>query len=91
MFTYKIFHFTKDVTNDTNKQLTYYNEILKSTNQSVENIKNNKLQEKKYNIVVIYDENLHGHRDKHDFVTSYKSLLFFFMNSYILYYYYKKM
>ena len=71
---------------NTNEQTTYYNEIQKSTIQSVENIKN-KLQEKKYNVDVIYDE----HGDNHGADANYKSFLFFFMSSYILYYYYKKM
>jgi len=100
---YKILHFMKHDTNktlkndtnktlknDTNEQTTYYNEIQKSTIQSVENIKN-KLQEKKYNVDVIYDENVHDHGDNHGADANYKSFLFFFMSSYILYYYYKKM
>ena len=104
---YKILHFMKHDTNktlkndtnktlknDTNEQTTYYNEIQKSTIQSVENIKN-KLQEKKYNVDVIYDENVDdygdNHGDNHGADANYKSFLFFFMSSYILYYYYKKM
>jgi hypothetical protein len=100
---YKILHFMKHDTNktlkndtnktlknDTNEQITYYNEIQKSTIQSVENIKN-KLQEKKYNVHVIYDENVDDHEDNHGADANYKSFLFFFMSSYILYYYYKKM
>jgi hypothetical protein len=100
---YKILHFMKDDTNkkpkndtnkkpknDTNEQFTYYNEIQKSTIQSVENIKN-KLQEKKNNVDVIYDENVDVHGDNHSADANYKSVLFFFMSSYMLYYYYKKM
>ena len=75
---------------NTNEQTTYYNEIQKSTIQSVENIKN-KLQEKKYNVDVIYDEHGDNHGDNHGADANYKSFLFFFMSSYILYYYYKKM
>ena len=92
---YKLLHFMKHDTNktsknDTNDQITYYNEIQKSTIQSVENIKN-KLQEKKYNVDVIYDENVDDYGDNHGVDANYKSFLFFFMSSYILYYYYKKM
>ena len=81
---------SKNDTTSTNEQMTYYNEIQKSTIQSVENIKN-KLQEKKYNVHVIYDENVDDHGDNHGADANYKSFLFFFMSSYILYYYYKKM